>query len=467
MIRLVPARRPVARTVTQPVARTVARPVARTVARLIPPRRRRPTVAVGGTAVVLACAAGLLALGRTAPAHRPPPDAAPPRAVSRIDTARAAVRARPKDATAWSQLGLAEVEQARTTMDAAQLTGAENAFHRSLALHPKDNYDAVAGSGMLANARHDFGAARDSGRRATAMAPDRPTGYAVLADAYIQLGDYPAATAAAQRLIDLAPATAGYTRAAYDLETHGRTADAAIALQRALDTAATPADTAFCEHRLGDLAWDSGGVAGAANHYRRALAASPGDYYARIGQARTDAAQGRTAKALDEYAAVVARVPVPQFLLEYAELQQATGHQQDAKAQLAALAGEVQLLRASGGPVDPYLGLYQADHADPTIAVALLRGEWSHRHSVLVADALGWALHRGGRDTEALVYARRAAATGWHSALFAYHRGAIESALGLPSAPADLRTALRINPHFSTLHAPLAIRLLERRPGAS
>ncbi|MFF7193090.1 tetratricopeptide repeat protein [Streptomyces sp. NPDC008079] len=423
----------------------------------------------GAVVVVLACAAGLLAFGRTAPAHRGAPglDASPPGAVGQVDTARAAVRARPKDAAAWSQLGLAEVEQARTTMDGRQLTGAATAFRRSFALRPKENYDAVAGSGMLANARHDFGAARDLGRRATAMAPDRATGYAVLADAYIQLGDYPAATDAAQRLLDLAPATAGYTRAAYDLETHGRTADAAIALQRALDTAAIPADTAFCEHRLGDLAWDSGDVAAANTHYRRALAASPGDYYARIGQARTDVARGRTARALAGYAAVADRVPLPQFLLEYAELQQATGHRQDAEAQLAALAGEVRLLRASGGPVDPYLALYQADHADPAVAVALLRGEWSHRHSVLVADALGWALHRTGRDAEALVYARRAAATGWHSALFVYHRGAVEAALGLPRAAADLRAALRINPHFSALHAPLAVRLLEREPRAS
>ncbi|MEU4612875.1 tetratricopeptide repeat protein [Streptomyces umbrinus] len=160
--------------------------------------------AVGSAAVVLACVVGLLSLAPGSPADRP--DALPPpRSVDQVEAARAAVRDRPRDALAWSQLGQAETEQARTTLDAAQLDRAEQAFGRSLALRPKDNYDAVAGSGTLANARHEFTAARQFGRRATEMAPGRPAGYAVLADAHIQLGEYPAATAAAQRLLDLAP----------------------------------------------------------------------------------------------------------------------------------------------------------------------------------------------------------------------------------------------------------------------
>ncbi|MGI3204630.1 tetratricopeptide repeat protein [Streptomyces sp. GLT-R25] len=151
--------------------------------------------AVGSAAVVLACVVGLLSLAPGSPADRP--DALPPpRSVDQVEAARAAVRDRPRDALAWSQLGQTETEQARTTLDAAQLDRAEKAFGRSLALRPKDNYDAVAGSGTLANARHEFTAARQFGRRATEMAPGRPAGYAALADAHIQLGEYPAATAA-------------------------------------------------------------------------------------------------------------------------------------------------------------------------------------------------------------------------------------------------------------------------------
>ncbi|KUL48745.1 hypothetical protein ADL22_09170 [Streptomyces sp. NRRL F-4489] len=425
-----------------------------------------------GGAAVLACAGTLLSLGPSTapPAAGPGPAATAPAALpaapaDRLAAARSAVRGRPRDPYAWNALGLAELDQARITLDADRLAGAGQAFRRSLALKPAANYDAIAGTGMLANARHDFAAARKAGRRAIAMAPDRPTGYLVLADAEIQLGDYPAATAHTQRLLDLAPTVPGYTRAAYDLETHGRPEEARIALDRALRSASTPGDTAFCEHRIGDLAWEQGDWEEAGAHYRRALAAAPDDYYAEAGRARVAAARGRYEEAVAAYRALVERAPQPQFLLELAELQLSRHRDADARPQLAALAAQVRLAEAGGGPVDPALMLYQADHADPAVAVRLLRAEWGRRRSVLVADALGWALHRAGRHAEALGLLDRAAATGWRSASFAYHRGTVKAALGRPGAAADLRTALRVNPYFSPYHAPRARQLLADLPG--
>ncbi|MFH9294799.1 hypothetical protein [Streptomyces sp. NPDC017520] len=64
------------------------------------------------------------------------------------------------------------------------------------------------------------------------------------------------------RFLDIAPATAAYSRAAYDLETGGRPEDAAIALQRGVDSAVT--QDAFAEARLGDLAWSRGEIGRAA-----------------------------------------------------------------------------------------------------------------------------------------------------------------------------------------------------------
>ncbi|NEA84782.1 hypothetical protein G3I53_01545, partial [Streptomyces sp. SID14436] len=82
------------------------------------------------------------------------------------------------------------------------------------------------------------------------------------------------------------------------------------------------------------------------------------------------------------------------------------------------------------------------------------RAEWARRHSVHTADALAWALHRSGRDEEALRYARRATATGYRSAAFLHHRGMIERAVGdHRAARASLTAALRLNPGFSPLGA--------------
>jgi tetratricopeptide (TPR) repeat protein len=293
------------------------------------------------------------------------------------------------------------------------------------------------------------------------MAPDRAEGYGVLADAEIQLGHYDAARAAVQRMLDRKPDTAAYSRAAYDLETHGRVRDASIALQRAVEAAGTPDETAFAEDRAGELAWSQGHVKQAERHFRAALAAVPRHPYAESGLARVHAAQGRTDEALRLYERLTERTPLPQFLLEAAELKHSVRGPKAASGELAALKAQLQVLRVRGGPVDPQLALYAADHGEPEVAVRLLRKEWNTTRSVIVADALGWALHRAGRDAEALPYARKAARTGWKNALYRYHRGVVERELGRTGeGDRRLRRALRLNPHFSQLHAPKAKRLL-------
>ena len=76
-------------------------------------------------------------------------------------------------------------------------------------------------------------------------------------------------------------------------------------------------------------------------------------------------------------------------------------------------------------------------------------------------DAQAWALHVNGQDAAALVQANAALATGMTNALFHYHRGMIEKALGqTAAAKADLQAALTINPHWNPTEAPLATAAL-------
>src|SRR5262249_15207930 len=83
------------------------------------------------------------------------------------------------------------------------------------------------------------------------------------------------------------------------------------------------------------------------------------------------------------------------------------------------------------------------------------------QHSVVVEDALGWTLFRAGHPHAALRAADRALRLGTLDASFLFHRGAIEASLGMSGgARRDLAEALRVNPHFSVLYAPLARHLL-------
>ncbi|MEU9133804.1 tetratricopeptide repeat protein [Kitasatospora sp. NPDC048540] len=418
----------------------------------------------------IALCGGLAALGaldRSAPERRPPstetarqaghpavPEGSLARAIA-ADQQR--LRRLPGDAAGWARLGAEYVEQARLTADPSYYPKADEALHRSLTLAPQDNADALTGLGALANARHLFDQARDFADRAITASPEHWPAYAVLADARTQLGDDAGATEAVQQLLDRRPGTASFTRAAYDLEQHGRTDDARSALRKALDGAYDPADRAFCQYQLAELDRNSGRTAEALTGYRQALATDPGYTPALAGQARAEAGLGRTDDAVRDYTAAIDAVPLPQYLLELGELHDSLGHHDRAEEQYRLLAAEQRLAAANGVVDDLTLGQYQADHGDPAEAVRLLRAEWDRRQNVLVADALAWALHRTGADTEALTLARTARAHGWHNALFGYHLGEIEHALGhTQDARTHLTEALTTDPAFNPLLAPQA-----------
>ncbi|MEE4546713.1 tetratricopeptide repeat protein [Streptomyces sp. V4-01] len=385
---------------------------------------------------------------------------------SAITALQAGLRQQPNDASGWAQLGSAYVEQARLTVDPTLYPKSESALRRSLTLQPQHNTAALTGMAGLANARHRFAQARTWADKAVADDPYAWAPYGALNDALTQLGDDQAAQDAVQHMLNLHPSTDSFTRASYTLELHGRTTEAAQALRRALDDASSPADVAFCQHYLGELAFNTGHPQQALDHYRQALTADPTYTASLAGSARAEAALGQTDRAVGDYRTAIARVPQPQYVLEFGELLQSLGRDGEARTEYGVLQAEQRLFAANGVVDDLNLGQYQADHGDPGLAVTLLTAEWNRRRSVLVADALGWALHRAGRDADALPMARQADRLGWRDALLHYHRAVIEQSLGDDrSARADLTRALTDNPRFSPLLAPDARMRLARLRG--
>ncbi len=363
----------------------------------------------------------------------------------------------PTDGLTWAALSIPYIEQARITADPSYYAKAQGALERSFQVKPADNAEAMIGMGALANARHDFAAGRDWGEKARAIRPDTAAVYAVLIDSYTQLGQPAAATDAAQHMLDLQPGVSSLTRASYDLELHGRVADARTALSQALDDATTPSDVAYCRYYLGELAFNSGQLDEAARQYQAGITAGGQSPTLEQGLAKVAAARGNIDEALAGYQRLTQQLPLPQYIAEYAELLTVAGHSDQAKDQLALLDAQQRLFAANGVADDLTAAITQADLGDPAQAVVHGRAEWSHRHMILVADVLAWALHTDGKDAEALGYADQAAATGYRSALFAYHRGIILKGLGRDAeAEQALSTALQINPYFSPLQTPRA-----------
>ncbi|MGW3682339.1 tetratricopeptide repeat protein [Streptomyces prasinus] len=374
------------------------------------------------------------------------------------------LRAQPRDVSAWANLGLAYVEQARTDGDPSRYPQAERAFDRSLALG-SGNEQALAGRAALAAARHDFPGALKYADRALEQNPYSERALSSRIDALVELGRYDEAAEAADTADDRRPGVPVFTRYAYVRELRGDVRTAREVLERALDGASGPADVAYVATALGQLAWNQGDHETALTHFARALAADEEYLPALEGRARAQAASGDLAGAIGTLEQVVVRSPLPGPLVALGELYEARGADGDrtkAADQYALVDAHAALARAGGVNADLDTALAAADHGDPEAALRAARAEWDRRHSVHTADALAWALHRSGRSEEALPHARRATATGYRSAVFLHHRGMIERATGRGGdARRSLTAALELNPGFSLLGAREARAALE------
>ncbi|UYQ62355.1 tetratricopeptide repeat protein [Streptomyces peucetius] len=370
------------------------------------------------------------------------------------------VRSHPGDRRSWAALGSAYVERGTRFGDTADYPKAERALKRSLGAVPaaKGNVDALVGLAELANARHDFAGARGHAERARKQQPERWSVYPALIEAYHGLGKYAAAGKAMDKLLELqsGPQVQGMEARVY--WNKGWREDAAALAYGATANSRTPAEKAVALHREGELAWERGEAADAVEHYTKALKAVPGGHRSLAGRARALAALGRTDEALEDYRSALAKVPLPEYALESGELYESLGLSGDAATQYELMRQQVTRAGEHGVNGDLVLARYEADHGDPAAAVRRLQGEWRRGHrSVYVADAMGWALYKAGRADDALPFARLATDQGLRSALFSYHLGEIERALGdYGPARRHLDEALRTNPHFSPLLAPLA-----------
>ena len=367
----------------------------------------------------------------------------------------------PDDWTAWTALGSAYVRKAQQTADPTYYARAEEAYARSLAIRPDDNADALTGQATLAASRHDFTTALELGRQAQRLNAYSATAHGVLVDALVELGHYDEAATELQRMVDLKPDVASFTRVSYYRELTGDLDGARAALEQAGRFAFSPTDSAYVEQYLGELAFNTGDLETALAHYEAGLRHAPGSPRLLAGRAKVEAASGDIDAALEDYRQATARLPEPGYLIAHGELLEAEGRHEEAREQYAVVEVVEQLFRAEGANPDLELALYAADHGRPEAALQLAEREWTARRSVHTEDAYAWALHVNGRHREALEHAREAERLGGANALFAYHRGMIERSLGMADeAEASLARSLDTNPYFSPLQAPVAEQVL-------
>ena len=386
--------------------------------------RRRRGLLVGSAARRPAAAAGT----RRDPVAGEQRAAAPDRLAATIARAQDRLRTLPGDHATWAALGLGLRRAGPGHRRPSLYPKAEGALRRSLAVRPDDNAAALVGLGALANARHDFAAARRCATDALRSQPLRRRGVRRAGRRVDPARRRPgghgrrpadARPAARPRRATPAPPTTSNSAAAL--------AEATDLMRRALDAAVDPADIAFCRNQLGDLAWHAGDLAGAARRVRgrarrrpglsaRCCAAGPGSRPPRghVDAAVADAGTVAPAYADPRHPAGVRRAAA----LRRAGPPRPTGSSTLADAAHAAVRrqrrhGRPDRRRARAGP-----------RTTPTAAVRWREAEWRRRPFAEVADVLGWALHAAGRDAEALPYAAAGRRDGRRATpRYAYHLG--------------------------------------------
>ena len=379
-----------------------------------------------------------------------------------IASAQDRVKATPGDYRAYAELGLAFQQKARETNDPSYYAQAQDALSRALALKP-DYYDAVAGMGTLTLSLHEFRTALDWGLKAQALIPEKAYAYGVVGDAQVELGNYYDAVQSFQRMVDLRPDLGSYSRVSYARELYGDVPGAVEAMQQAIRAGSPAAEnTAWCRYQLGNLYFNSGQLDKAEQAYNEALMGYP-DYlhaYAGLGQVRW--AQGRTAEAINFYKQAVATVPLPQYLTALGDLYAISGDAKSAQEQYDTVLYIFKVFEAGGVNVNIEKAAFLAEHdIEIESAVAMAEDTAMSRQDVNTLDTLAWAYYKAGRYEDAHMTMQRAMRLGTQNALFFYHMGMIQRALGDEAeAQASLEKAIGINPNFSILHSQEAAELV-------
>jgi tetratricopeptide (TPR) repeat protein len=380
----------------------------------------------------------------------------------RIRSLQEAVRERRDDPRGYAALAGAYLQKARETADPAWYGKAGALLRRALRIDPR-SADALVALGTLDLARHDFRAGLRHGLAARRAAPELVAPYGVIVDGLVELGRYDAAARALQRMVDLKPNLASYARVSYFRELHGDLDGALRAMKLAVAAGGeAPENVAYVQSLLGGLEYQRGNLPAARRAYLEALERFPGHAPSTAGLARVEAADSDLRGAIRRWRGLVARLPLPEYVIGLGEAELAAGRRADAKRDLALVRAEQRLLAAGGVNTDAEIALFEADHGSPHRAVVLGRRALRAAPSVRSEDALAWALTSAGRPEEGLAQARRALRLGWRDPLVLYHAGMTARAAGEPAlARRWLSAALERNPRFSPLYGPRAERALE------
>lgn len=383
----------------------------------------------------LALAAGLCGVAARSRAQAA---AAPPRNESRIRELNIGFFERrlardPSSAYDLARLASLHLQRGRERGDPGDVLRAEDLARRSLASRDTRNTKGYTTLVTTLMTEHRFTEARVEAERLLSLDSADVSSRAILAEIDMELGRYDVARASFGVLYSQRTNLAVAPRLARWLELEGHVEEARRLLTDALALAlANPKmpreQIAWFHLRVGDLELRSGYPRSAERAYGAGLAAAPDDARLLAAMARLESARGRRRDAIAFGERSIAIAPDPATLGLIGDAYAALGDSAKAREYIHAM--EVVTLAQPGGYHRAW-SLFLLDHdLHVPEVLAQVETEIRTRPDIYGWDLLAWALHRSGRDREALPAMARALSLGTRDAMLFNHMAMIERGVG-------------------------------------
>lgn len=369
---------------------------------------------------------------------------------------------------AYAQLGLALLDQYRTTGQVSYYEQALRALEQSLAY--QRNFEAILGMARALAERHDFRKARPYAEEAIATMPGNMDAVGTLFDILLALGKAESAQAILEKVT--VPGFQGSAHRAAWLEYHGDLKDALHEMTKA-QSAGPPDDktAAWAEVRIGSLHMTLCHAEEARAAYERALVLEPGYFFANEHLAEWHAAQGEWAAAEQLFRQLLQTRPESSYRIGLAEALRQQGKagaaQQEEEKAVAEMRGALE-----AGAKDQFRPLALWLLSKPETApegLEMAKKDWEIRQDAAAADTLAWANFRNQHMAEALRLSEQALKTGSRSPALLLHGGLIrcaadEKAAGARLLKDALSCPLAFGPHERMLavHAKVIVSEISR-----
>lgn len=373
-----------------------------------------------------------------------------------IRNAQEIIEKMPDAALGFNKLAVAYIRRARETGDFSLNNKAETAIARALEIDA-DNFEANKIKSSLLLTLHRFAEARLLGKSLQQKHPTDSFFYGVLTDANVELGNYDEALKNVQKMVDLRPDMASYSRVSHVRSLYGDS-EGAIEAMRSAARIADPMDKeaqAWCLVRLGEEFFKIGSYDKAEKQFDDALKIFPNYYLALAAKGKARAANGDFEKAVKFLQTAQDRVPLTETVITLGNIYAKTGDAEKAAKQYEL----AEIIEKSAGSEDQRrLALLWADRdqkADEALEIA--EREYETRKDIYAADILAWCLYKKGEFTEARKIITEAMRLKTKDAQIFYHAGMIEKELGNKQKAREfLQKALELSPNFDILEAEKA-----------